>query len=103
MDIDTQLILDFKRTNKINVISSTNGNKSVMSVTGNEILLTRAHLYELPITNKELDYKDFHVIKVEGLIAEKVRILNVRDGIVVIEAIVHLAKIENGMSIGKLI
>jgi hypothetical protein len=103
MDIDTRLILDFSPGTKINVISATNGQKSVHALTSKELLLTRAHLYEIPITNKELNYKDYHVIKVEGDISERIHILNVRDGMIVIEAIVHLAKLKDQMVIGKVI
>jgi hypothetical protein len=100
---DNRIIIELKNRTTISALSITNRQKVSISIVKEEELLTRSYIYEIPITNKSLNYDNFHAVKLHGSISEELRVLNVRDGLVIIEPILQLVKIKDGMELGILI
>lgn len=100
---NTDIILELKKNSRITATSINNRQKTVISLSKDEQILTRQYIYEIPITNKNIEYDDYHAIKIIGVVGEELRVLNVRKGIVVVEPLVHLVNIKDNMVLGKLI
>ena len=89
---------------KINYVMCATGDRGTTVSTNGRALLTLGRLYEIPITLPAEDKLDnYNVIKLYGSAAETVSIKNIRDGIAVIQTLVHNTVIEDGDEFGYLL
>ena len=87
---------------KINYTMCATGEKGSVISTNGKLLMAIGRLYEIPIDfNGNLD--NFHVVKMIGEFAEKFEIRNIRDGLAVIQPIIHNVLIKNEEEIASLL
>jgi hypothetical protein len=97
-----QIILDIKNPTHISVTTSNTGDISPRVVHDKQLSLSKGMLYKIPITDKSLIFDNYLHLKLKGDVAEKIRVLNVNNGTVLIEPIIHGTIISDEMVVGIL-
>lgn len=87
---------------KLHYMMCATGDKGTIVSTNGRSLLAIGRLYEVPITfTGNMD--SYNVIKLYGTYAEKLEVRNIRDGVAIIQPLVHNIEIKNEDEIGILL
>jgi len=100
-DINREIKVNLSNPTKLFFTISNSGEKGERMVHEEKIALTKGLLYSIPIYNDVISSKDCFGIKLELSVSEFLRILNVHNGRVLIESIVHGYILENGVVLGS--
>ncbi|MEM4385335.1 MAG: hypothetical protein QXD03_02170 [Candidatus Anstonellales archaeon] len=98
MDDWKEIRLDFLGKNVI--VTSRNGEKSSMYIDSDYIKINPDLIYEIPI-DSYLNLDNHYYFKTIGHLSEKIIVLNIRDGFIVIKPLI-ITLLKNGELIGKL-
>jgi len=93
----------FEKPTQIEFIMQNNGDKSPRILHDQKLSLSKGTIYKLPITDKTINLQTAYVIRSTSKFAELIRILNVDNGFVTVEPIIHGTIINNNDLIGNLI
>ena len=87
---------------KIDYIMCATGDKGTVISTNKKSLLAIGRLYKIPITfSGNMD--SYNVVKLYGKYAEKLNVINIRDGFAIIQPIIHNIAIQDGEELGILL
>jgi hypothetical protein len=101
--VDTDIVLNLEGTVKIECTKTRTGEKNVLTVNTAKLQMSLSTIYKIPIINSRLSLTESNCLSPIGKINEKINILNVENGFVILTPIVHGTFVENGENIGKLI
>lgn len=89
---------------KLHYLMCATGDRGTTVSTNGRTLLALGRLYEIPIDLPAEDKLDnYNVVKLYGNYAERISIKNIRDGVAIVQALVHNTLIENGDEFGYLL
>ena len=100
---NTDIVLSFDGTTKIEFIKIRTNERNITTVNKKKIQLSLNSQYIFPITNKTISLTEANAIKKIGKVNRKLNIIDVQDGMVVIEPRVHGIFIEHEEVLGSLI
>ena len=102
METGPVIKINLSHSIKINYTMCATGERGSVISTNGQSFLAIGRLYEIPITfNGNLD--DYNVMKLYGLYSEKFDVRNIRDGLVIIQPLVHSVLIKDCDEIGILL
>jgi len=87
----------------INFIIQNTAEESPRIIYDQKISLSRGTIYKLPITSESINLQNFNAIKHAPKFASILRVLNVSDGVVTIEPLIHGIVLNNGDTVAILI
>lgn len=87
---------------KLHYTMCATGDKGTVVSTNGRSLLAIGRLYEIPVTFAG-NMDSYNVVKLYGQYAEKFEVRNVRDGVAIIQPIIHNIEIQNDEEIGILL
>lgn len=87
---------------KIHYTMCATGDKGSAISTNGKSLLAIGRIYEIPVTFQG-NMDSYNVVKLNGKHAEKFDVRNVRDGMVIIQPLVHNTLVKDGDEIGILL
>jgi hypothetical protein len=97
------IIIKLEKPAYIKYIMQNTGEESTRVLHDQKIALSRGTIYKLPITTPSLNLQNSYVIRVKEKFADIIRILNVAEGFVTIEPLIHGVVLVNGDEIAVLI
>ena len=97
------IVLKLEKPSTIKFVMQNTGEEAPRIIHEARISLSRGTIYKLPITDIELNLQNSYVIRPSAKFADSVRILNVQNGFVTIEPIIHGIVLNNDDVIGCLI
>jgi hypothetical protein len=100
---NTDIVLKFNGTTKIEFIKIRTNEKSVLTINKDNFSLSLNSIYNIPISNTELNMTESNCLSPIGKINERIEVLNVEDGIAVVMPRVHGVFVSSGDILGKLI
>jgi len=100
---EKEIIIKFDKPCQIEFVMQNTGDKSPRILHDQKLALSRGTLYKLPVTDSTLNLQTAYVIKPNSTFAEIIRILNIVDGYVTVEPIIHGVIINNNDKLGCLI
>jgi hypothetical protein len=100
---NTDIVLSFDGTTKIEFIKTRTNVKEILTVNTKRVQLSLSTQYIFPISNKTMSMTDSNTIKKIGKVNRKLNIIDVQDGMVIIEPRIHGVFIEHEEVLGSLI
>jgi len=100
---NTDIVLHFEGTTKLEFTKTRTNEKNILTVNQKKIQLSLNTQYLFPITNKTISMTESNTIKKIGAVNRKINIIDVVDGMVIIEPRIHGVFVETGEILGSLI
>jgi hypothetical protein len=97
------IVIKLEKPAYITFIIQNTGEVSPRIIHDQKIALSRGTIYKIPVTDNSLDLQASYVIRPKEKIADTIRILNVKDGLVTIEPLIHGVVLNNNDYIADLI
>jgi hypothetical protein len=100
---DNLIILEIRKNSDVEFLNINTNEKKTKTVSSDTLTLSRNTIYSLHITNKTLSLDKSTMIKVPGEINEKLEILNIENGYVILIPRINIYTVKDGQELGFII